>query len=95
MLDAYFDERDRHVIYIDASLAAMTFMLALETLGLSSCPINWQDVAEFESKIRNILQLKTIERPVMLISCGYPDKDAKVPFSEKKDLDEIRSYNKL
>lgn len=92
-LEAYFDERDRHVIYIDASLAAMTFMLALETLGLSSCPINWPDISSFENTIRKILSLKDNERPIMLISCGYPDRDALVPFSEKKDLFEIRSYN--
>ncbi len=94
MLDAYFNERDRHVVYIDASLAAMSFMLALETLGLSSCPINWPDVGEFEKKIRTILDIGLHERPIMLISCGYPDKQALVPFSEKKDLDEVRSYNK-
>ncbi len=94
-LEAYFDERDRHVIYIDASLASMTFMLALETLGLSSCPINWPDVAKFENQIQKIIGLEKNERPVMLISCGYPDKEALVPFSEKKDLFEIRSYNKI
>ena len=94
-LEAYFDERDRHVIYVDASLAAMTLMYALETLNLSSCPINWPDVAEFERNIRDLLGLEMNERPVMLISVGYPDKEALVPFSEKKELFEIRSYNKL
>lgn len=94
-LEAYFDERDRHVIYIDASLASMTFMLALETLGLSSCPINWPDVGDFEHEIRKILGIEINERPIMLIACGYPEKKALVPFSEKKDLFEIRSYNKL
>ncbi len=92
-LEAYFDERDRHVIYIDASLAAMSFMLALETLGLSSCPINWPDVSSFENQMKEILGLQKNERPIMLISCGYPDKEALVPFSEKKDLFEVRSYN--
>lgn len=94
-LEAYFDERDRHVIYIDSSLASMTFMLALETLGLSSCPINWPDVGEFESEIRNTIGIGLNERPIMLIACGYPDKKALVPYSEKKDLFEIRNYNKL
>lgn len=94
-LEAYFDERDRHIIYIDASLASMTFMLALETLGLSSCPINWPDVGEFEQKMENILGIEKNERPVMLISCGYPDKNALVAYSEKKDLFELRNYNKL
>ncbi|RAV29404.1 nitroreductase family protein [Sinomicrobium soli] len=94
-LEAYFDERDRHVIYIDASLAAMSFMFALETQGLSSCPINWPDVKEFESKMSNLLKLVPHERPVMLISLGYPDKDAMVPFSEKKGLSVLRTYNKI
>src|SRR5262249_54959885 len=35
-LSAYQRPRDRHAIYIDASLAMMSFMMALETLGLSS-----------------------------------------------------------
>src|SRR5699024_2314301 len=42
-LNHYFSPRDRHVIYVDASLAAMAFMLALETLGLASSVINWPD----------------------------------------------------
>src|SRR5690606_27477677 len=45
-LNAYPSERDRHVIYIDGALAGMSLMLALETLGLASCPINWPDIEE-------------------------------------------------
>ena len=94
-LEAYFDERDRHVIYIDGSLAAMSFMFALETLGLSSCPINWPDINEFEEKMADILNLEKNERPIMLISFGYPDKQGLVPFSEKKDIEELRNYNSI
>ncbi|MDA6709794.1 hypothetical protein OSL02_26220, partial [Escherichia coli] len=39
-LDSYFSPRDRHAIYVDGSLSAMTFMYALDTLGVSSCVIN-------------------------------------------------------
>lgn len=93
-LDAYFSERDRHIIYIDASLASMSFMYALETLGLSSCPINWPDIEDKEKKMDNILDLKLHERPIMLIAVGFPDKDGKVAFSEKRPLEMIRNYNK-
>jgi nitroreductase len=55
--DAYFDERDRHIIYIDASLAAMAMMFALETLGLSSCSITWPDIEEWEKKMESFLKL--------------------------------------
>ncbi|GAA4109725.1 hypothetical protein GCM10022393_06470 [Aquimarina addita] len=92
-LDAYFDERDRHVIYIDASLANMTFMLALETLGLSSCAINWPDVERLEKKMEKILQLEKYQRPIMCMAVGYPDRNGKVAYSEKRSLNNIRRYN--
>lgn len=94
-LRAYFNERDRHVIYIDGSLASMSFMYALETLGLSSCPINWPDQEPHESKMQKLLGLEPDERIVMLIAVGYPDPEGMVAFSQKKPLDQIRSYNAL
>jgi nitroreductase len=41
-LRSFAHHRDRHVPYIDAAMAAMGFQLALETLGLSSCCLNWR-----------------------------------------------------
>jgi nitroreductase len=92
-LSAYFDERDRHLIYIDASLANMSFMLALETLGLSSCPINWPDIERRERKMDQFLKLKKFERPIMCLGIGYPDPKGMVAFSEKRELGKIRKYN--
>ena len=92
-LNAYEFDRDRHLIYIDGSLAAMTFMFALETLGLSSCPINWAGVEKTEAQMDAALGLETYERPVMLISVGYAKQNGKIPFSHKKDLGKVRRYN--
>jgi nitroreductase len=83
-LSAYFHERDRHVIYIDASLFAMQFMLALETQGYSSCPINWPDIEDNERQAASILGLSTCERIVMLIAVGVADPEGMIPYSEKK-----------
>lgn len=92
-LDAYFDERDRHIIYIDGALASMTFMYALETLGLSSCAINWPDIESLEVKMEKALNLEKHERVIMCIAVGHPDLEEKVAYSEKKDLNYIRKYN--
>lgn len=92
-LDAYFNERDRHAIYIDASLASMSLMLALETLGLSSCSINWPDVENREQKMENFLKLEKYQRPVMCLSVGYSDPGGMVAYSEKRPLEQIRKYN--
>jgi nitroreductase len=83
-LGCYPEERDRHVPYIDASLAAMQFMLALETLGLASCPINWPDIEYREREMDAALGLPPHLRPVMLIALGYPDPQGGVPHSAKK-----------
>lgn len=83
-LSAYPAERDRHVIYIDGGLASMQLMLAFETLGLSSCPINWPDIEICEKKIAKKLNLATHLRPIMLLSVGYGDANGQIPFSQKK-----------
>lgn len=92
-LRAYFSPRDRHLVYIDGSLAAMSLMLALETVGLSSCAINWPDMKGRERKVAEIIGLEGDERVIMLMSIGYPDPDGLVAYSQKKDLDELRTYN--
>ncbi len=92
-LSAYLSERDRHVIYIDGGLASMSFMLALETLGLSSVPINWPDIEELEKKMENVLHLKDDERPLMLMGVGFADPDQKIPYSQKKSPQYLIKYN--
>ncbi len=92
-LSAYFSERDRHAIYIDASLAAMNFMLALETLGLSSCPINWPDVGWRDRRMAKALDLSPWQRPVLCLAVGFADPEGLVAFSEKRSLDRIARFD--
>jgi nitroreductase len=91
-LRAYPLSRDRHAIYVDGALAAMSFMFALECLGLASCPINWPDQEPQESNIRDALGLDEDERVIMLIAFGWPDPEGQVPFSAKKGLQEFRRF---
>lgn len=92
-LRAYPEARDRHVIYIDGALASMSFMLALETLGLSSCAVNWPDVAANDAEIQQLLGLANDERVIMLIGFGYADSRGLIPFSAKKPLSVMRQWN--
>lgn len=83
-LAAYPAERDRHIIYIDAALASMQLMLALETLGLSSCPINWPDIEAREQALSNMLNLPYQQRVIMLLAVGYADPEGGIAYSQKK-----------
>lgn len=91
-LRAYPFARDRHAIYIDAALAVMSLMLALETHGVATCPINWPDQEPHESRMRRELKLDDDERVIMLVAYGWPDPEGMVPFSAKKPLAKLRSY---
>lgn len=91
-LDAYFDERDRHLIYIDSGLSIMSFIYGLEILGLSSCCINWPDIEQKEKKMEKLLGLEPHERVVMCIAVGYPDPEGEVAYSKKKNIENIRTY---
>ena len=89
----FFSERDRHLIYIDASLAVMGLLFGLEVQGLSSCCVNWPDIEENERRMAELLGLAPDERPVMLVALGYPDPQGLVARSVKKSLATIRRYN--
>lgn len=94
-LSAYQDERDRHLIYIDASLAVMSLLLSLTADGVSTCCINWPDIPKREKRISQVLDLDVHERVVMLVAYGYADPDGLVPASAKVSIDEVREYRKL
>jgi nitroreductase len=91
-LSAYQRPKDRHAIYIDASLAMMSFMMALETVGLSSCSINWPDLWRAERRLRQHVRMAAYERPVMFLAIGYAAGEDLVPYSQKKSLTVVRDY---
>jgi len=88
-LSAYPAERDKHVIYIDSSLATMQLMLAFECMGISSCPINWPDIEFREKLMAKKLKLNPYQRPIMLLSFGYAQSTGKIPFSQKKTPEQL------
>ncbi|MEI4548426.1 nitroreductase family protein [Pseudoalteromonas spongiae] len=87
-------DRDRHVIYIDSGLASMQLMLAAETLGLSSCAINWPELEKSDKKICKLLKLPQYKRVVMFIAVGYAKPSGGIPFSEKKSAEHLIKYIK-
>jgi nitroreductase len=94
-LSAFFDERDRHLIYIDSSLATMGLILGLESQGVSTCCINWPDIPAKDVRMRELIGLRSFEKVVMLVAYGYRDEHGLVPFSQKKPLDLAREYRKV
>ena len=91
-LSNYEHAKDRHVVYIDSSLSAMQFCLGIETLGGSTCCINWPENNFSNKKIKSIVGLDEWERTIMLIAVGYEDKTGLVPYSQKKSVNDVRTF---
>ncbi len=89
----YYGERDRHLIYVDASLAVMSFVLAAETLGLGTCCINWPDIEEDEARAVERLGLEPDQRPIMFLAVGFPDPEGMVAYSQKKPTPQLCRFN--
>src|SRR5690606_30100599 len=91
-LSAYIEERDKHLIYVDGGLFAMSLMLTFETMGVSTCPINFPDMAWLDAEMDRILGLNPYQKGVILLSIGYADANSPVPFSAKKQVDEVLKF---
>lgn len=66
---SHYGERGRNLYIIqDSAAAAENIFLSVIALGLSTC---W--VGAFNEKgVKNILNLKTNERPMVIMPVGYP-----------------------
>jgi nitroreductase len=93
-LRGYPAERDRHVVYVDGSLAVMSFILAAESLGLGTCCVNWAALPALERQLREQVHLDDDEVVVMMLAVGYPDQSAHVPYSSKRALSHLLEYNR-
>lgn len=94
-MSAFFDARDRHLIYVDASLAVTGLLLGFESQGVGTCVINWPDMPEKEREMRELLGLAPHEKTIMLVAFGHPDPEGLVPFSAKSDLESVRVFGTL
>lgn len=83
-LSAYSTQSDRHLIYIDASLAAMQLINALHYFGLVSCCVNWGFDSERNKKLSTLIPFSEYEQPIMLIAFGYPEINISAPISRKE-----------
>jgi nitroreductase len=85
----YFDERDIFVPAIDAGLATMSLLYALETLGLGSSCVNWPNMPHHEQAIRKHISMEQDELVMLLIAVGHPAPEGMIACSGRRSLDTV------
>lgn len=92
-LSYYSEERDRHLIYVDGALFTMSFLFGLETQGVSSCVVNWPDIETRETAFHRLFNIPIHKRGICFIALGYANEDGLIPYSEKKEAQNIIKFN--
>lgn len=86
---AYNSPGERHLAYIDTSLAAQNLTLAAHELGLGAVWLNWAlpDVRA-EQPVRKAMKIPPWYAIVALIALGYPDENCSCPPPIRRSVDE-------
>jgi nitroreductase len=85
----FFDASERHEPYIDGGLFAMSFILALRDMHVSSCCLNWCVPPQHDSAIHQRFSVPRSQRIVMLIAIGYAELNTFVPRSPRRLLSDV------
>lgn len=89
---AFSNVVNRHSIYVDGCLSVMPFVLALETMGLATCLINWADIPSNEDEMSSLLGLSKDEKVIVSIAIGFPEAQGFVAYSQRKSTTEISKF---
>lgn len=82
----FFDAHERSEPFFNGGIFSMSFILALETLGISSCCLNWSVGKEQDQKIHLLTNICQSERILMILAIGYAEKNIVVPLSPRRSL---------
>ena len=79
--------KDKDYPLIDIGIAAEHFCLQASSEGLGSCMLGWFD----EKKVKKLLDIPEMKRPILIITLGYPAK--KLRSKKRKKFSEIVRHN--
>lgn len=88
----FFGGIERHQPYIDGGLFSMSFILALQSHGVSSCCLNWCVTPQTDKTVHNILNIEKSERIIMYLALGYASSDIKVATSTRRRIESTLEF---
>jgi len=84
-LRAYCSAEERNAHLVDGAMFASTLVYAFHALGVGSCCLNWSRMPSDDIALRESLNINPHYEIIMMIGFGYPDPEAKVCKSARKD----------
>lgn len=85
-------ERNQHLI--DGGMFSMSMVMALHSLGVGSCCLNWSQGAKGDLRIRRGLDISPHHAIIMMLAVGYPREHFKVCCSARSPFEEVYSQGR-
>lgn len=88
-LQAFEDGYERYQPWIDGGIFAMSLVLGLHALGVSSCFLNWSKGPRGDMALRQAFPIAPEHSLVTMIAVGYPKDRLKLCASVRRPADEL------
>lgn len=88
-LRAFDAASERYQHWIDGGMFSMSLILALHSLGLASCCLNWSKGPVDDMRLRKVLKVEGPHSILMMLAVGYASDELKVCYSARRPIDEI------
>lgn len=95
-LATFFNASERIEPALDGGLFLMSFILALQSLGLSTCCLNWCVFPEADLHAHKLGHIPSAEKILTFLAIGWARDSAVVPLSARRPIaDVIRRHSGL
>ncbi|WP_428390041.1 nitroreductase family protein [Mucisphaera sp.] len=88
-LRKFYDCGERFQGWIDGGMFSMSMTLALHSLGLGACCLNWSAEMERDTAMRTAANIPDHELVIMMMSVGHIPEILKVAVSPRRPLEEV------
>ncbi len=88
-IGSFISPVERNQMFIDGGIFLQNLLYALHFNGIAACALNWSKPFFYEFNARKFLNISHQKRVISVIAIGYPVDNFKVPYSSRKEVDEI------
>lgn len=88
-MNCFFDVSERIEPILDGGIFLMLFLLSLQSVGLSSCCLNWCVLPESDIKAHRIGNIPKNHQILTFLAIGHAADKAIVPLSARRPMEDI------
>ncbi|MCX4189093.1 nitroreductase family protein [Methylophaga sp. OBS3] len=88
-MGAFFDATERNEPALDGGLFLMSFLYALQSMGLATCCLNWCVEPQQDQRGHEVGAIPENEKILTFLAIGYAADDTVVPLSARRPLTDL------